>query len=59
VYPKLLYETLPVLYAVAAWVCIKALPSPYALLPTAAFALAAVLVVIQRWYYRRQFQRPK
>ncbi|MDA8191619.1 hypothetical protein [Acidiferrobacter thiooxydans] len=58
-YPKLLYETLPVFYAVAAWVCMKALPRPYALLPTAAFALAAVLVVIQRWYYRRQFHGPE
>ncbi|WP_297361208.1 hypothetical protein [Acidiferrobacter sp.] len=58
-YPKLLYEILPLFYAVAAWLCMKALPKPYALLPTAAFALAAVLVVIQRWYYRRQLRRPE
>ena len=53
-YPKPLYETLPVFYAVAGWLCAKALPWPYALLPAGAFACAAVLVIVQRWYYRRQ-----
>ncbi|WP_298136579.1 hypothetical protein [Acidiferrobacter sp.] len=55
-YPKLLYEVLPVLYAVAAWLCAKVLAPPYGLLPTVAFAAASVLVIIQRWYYRRQLR---
>ncbi|HUW98795.1 MAG TPA: hypothetical protein VMV40_08150 [Acidiferrobacter sp.] len=53
-YPKILYEALPWLYALAAWLSFKALSWPYALIPAGAFALATVLVIIQRWYYRRQ-----
>ena len=53
-YPKLIYEALPWLYAAAAWLSFKALSWPYALVPAGAFAIATVLVLIQRWYYRRQ-----
>lgn len=54
-YPKPIYEALPVLYAAAGWLSSKALSWPYAVVPTGAFALASILVLIQRWYYRRQF----
>jgi len=54
-YPKWVYEALPWLYGLAAWVCWKGLLWPYALVPTGAFGLATVFVIIQRWYYRRQF----
>ena len=57
-YPKYLYETLPVFYAAAAWLCAELLPWPLALLPIGAFAAAAFLVIIQRWYYRRQLNGP-
>lgn len=54
-YPKAIYEALPGIYAAAGWLCWKALLWPYALVPAGAFAGATVLVIIQRWYYRRQF----
>jgi len=54
VYPKLIYEVLPGLYALAGWLSFKALLWPYALVPAGAFATATALVIIQRWYYRRQ-----
>lgn len=53
-YPKPIYEALPWLYAAAGWLSFKALLWPYALVPISAFAAATVLVLIQRWYYRRQ-----
>ncbi len=53
-YPKRVYEALPWVYAVAGWLSFKTLLWPYALVPIAAFAAATVLVIIQRWYYRRQ-----
>ncbi|MHB8253776.1 MAG: hypothetical protein ACYDEV_08760 [Acidiferrobacter sp.] len=53
-YPKPIYEALPGLYAVAGWLSFKALLWPYALVPAGAFAVATVMVIIQRWYYRRQ-----
>jgi hypothetical protein len=54
VYPKPIYEALPGFYAVAAWLCWRALLWPYALVPVGAFAAATALVIVQRWYYRRQ-----
>lgn len=54
VYPKPIYEALPWLYATAGWLSFKALSWPYALVPIGAFAAATVLVLVQRWYYRRQ-----
>ncbi len=53
-YPRFLYEALPVFYVVAGGLCAKFLPSPLAWLPAGAFLSAALLVIIQRWYYRRQ-----
>lgn len=53
-YPKWLYEVLPAFYVVCGGVSLKALPRPYGLVPAGAFAVAAGMVIIQRWYYRRQ-----
>ncbi len=55
-YPKPVYESLPFAYSLAAWFSFRSLQWPYALFPAAAFGVAAILVVIQRWYYRRQFR---
>ncbi len=53
-YPRFLYEVLPVFYTVAGWLCAEFLSPPLAWLPVGAFLGAALLVIIQRWYYRRQ-----
>ncbi|MDA8391106.1 MAG: hypothetical protein M0Z76_10325 [Gammaproteobacteria bacterium] len=55
-YPKPVYESLPLAYSLAAWLSLRSLPWPYALLPSAAFGVAAVLVAVQRWHYRRQLR---
>ncbi|MDA8360416.1 MAG: hypothetical protein M0Z44_00220 [Gammaproteobacteria bacterium] len=55
-YPKLVYESLPFAYSLAAWFSLRSLPWPYALLPCGAFGVAAALVVVQRWHYRRQLR---
>ncbi len=57
-YPKWIYEGLPLFYAAAGVACLKVLSWPYALLPVGAFVGAAGLVLIQRWYYRRQLDGP-
>lgn len=53
-YPKTVYELLPFLYLGAGWISLRALSWPFAFVPASAFFVAALLVWVQRWYYRRQ-----